>query len=172
MTFIAKFEAIKKKYANPDLSKLTESFAIQVNLTDEDCAGAFYIAYINGEFAVEPYDYHDHTAMITTDAKTFEGFIGGKNEVSDMTVEGNEEHVKAIALVIEKKKAAPKKPAAKKSTEKKPAEKKPATKKAPAKKTAAKKAEVKAEQVTIEDVKEESVKTTAKKATAKKTENK
>ncbi len=171
MTFIAKFEAIKKKYAKPDLSKLTESFAIQVNLTDEDCGGAFYIAYINDEFAVEPYDYHDHTAMITTDAKTFEGFIGGKKENSDMAIEGNEEHVKAIALVIEKKKTATKKPAAKKT-----AEKKPAAKKTTAKKTPAKKAEIKAEQITLEDVKPQAAKAEkkapAKKTSAKKTENK
>lgn len=177
MTFIAKFEAIKKKYSKPDLSKLNESFAIQVNLTDEDCAGAFYIAYINNEFAVEPYDYHDHTAMITTDAKTFEGFIDGKNEISDMTVEGNEEHVKAIALVIEKKKTATKKPAAKKTTAKKTTakkttEKKPTAKKTSAKQSTVKKAEVKAEQVTIEDVKEPSSKTTAKKSATKKTESK
>ena len=174
MTFIAKFEAIKKKYAKPDLTKLTESLAIQVNLTDEDCGGAFYIAYINDEFAVEPYDYHDHTAMITTDAKTFEGFIGGKNSISDMAIEGNEEHVKAIALIIEKKKAAPKKATVKKTAEKKPAakkaaEKKPAAKKTTAKKATAKKAEVKAEQITMEEVKANVEKAEAKKAPAKKT---
>lgn len=167
MTFIAKFEAIKKKYAKPDLAKLNENFAIQVNLTDEDCGGAFYIAYINDNFAVEPYDYHDHTAMITTDAKTFEGFIGGKKGISDMTIEGNEEHVKAIALVIEKKK-----PAAKKATTKKASEKKTAEKKTATKKTTAKKAEVKAEQITLEDVKTEAVKAHAKKTAAKKTTKK
>ena len=69
MTFIEKFEEIKKKIGTPDLSKLTESFAVQVNMTDADCGGAFYIAYIGGNLAIEPYDYHDHTAMIYAKSK-------------------------------------------------------------------------------------------------------
>ena len=173
MTFLEKFEAIKKKFAKADLTKLNDSFAIQVNLTDEDCCGAFYIAYINDEFAVEPYDYHDHTAMITADSKSFEAFISGKKDISVIGCDGNEEHIKTLVSVLEKKKAATKKAAAKKTTEKKPAEKKTA-----AKKTATKKTAVKAEQVTLEDVKVSSSevkaeeKAPAKKRSCKKTAKK
>ena len=42
MIFIDKFNALKKKYGKIDESKLTESFAIQVEMTDEDCGGIFY----------------------------------------------------------------------------------------------------------------------------------
>ena len=59
MTFIEKFTELKEKYGAVDESKLSESFAIQVEMTDEDCGGKFYVAYVNGVFAVEPYDYHD-----------------------------------------------------------------------------------------------------------------
>lgn len=116
MTFIEKFDSIKKKFSKPNQSKLTENFAVQINLTDSDCGGAFYIAYMNDTFAVEPYDYHDHTAMVTTDAKTFEGFLTKKKTVKDMSVDGNENHVEMIALAIEKKPAAKKKTVKKTST--------------------------------------------------------
>ena len=65
MTFQEKFDEIKNAYyPRVDLKKLTRDFAIQVTMSDEDCGGTFYIAYINGIFAIEPYDYHDNTAMV------------------------------------------------------------------------------------------------------------
>ena len=152
MTFIEKFEEIKKKIGAPDLSKLNESFAVQVNMTDADCGGAFYIAYIGGNLAIEPYDYHDHTAMIYSKSKDLIDALIGKVDMlaavmsGKIEVYGNIDHVTALATLHKPraKRAAAKKPAAKKAAEKKPAEKKPAAKKAPAKKTAEKTAEKKA----------------------------
>lgn len=152
MTFIEKFEEIKKKIGAPDLSKLNESFAVQVNMTDADCGGAFYIAYIGGNLAIEPYDYHDHTAMIYAKSKDLIDALIGKVDMlaavmsGKIEVYGNIDHVTALATLHKPraKRAAAKKPAAKKAAEKKPAEKKPAAKKALAKKTAEKTAEKKA----------------------------
>lgn len=152
MTFIEKFEEIKKKIGAPDLSKLNESFAVQVNMTDADCGGAFYIAYIGGNLAIEPYDYHDHTAMIYAKSKDLIDALIGKVDMlaavmsGKIEVYGNIDHVTALATLHKPraKRAAAKKPAAKKAAEKKPVEKKPAAKKAPAKKTAEKTAEKKA----------------------------
>lgn len=149
MTFIEKFEEIKKKIGTPDVSKLTESFAVQVNMTDADCGGAFYIAYIGGNLAIEPYDYHDHTAMIYAKSKDLIDALTGKLDMlaavmsGKIEVYGNIDHVTALATLHKPraKRAAAKKPAEKKAAEKKPAEKKPAAKKAPAKKTAEKPAE-------------------------------
>ena len=147
MTFIEKFEEIKKKIGTPDLSKLTESFAVQVNMTDADCGGAFYIAYIGGNLAIEPYDYHDHTAMIYAKSRDLIDALTGKLDMlaavmsGKIEVYGNIDHVTALASLHKpraKRTAAAKKPAAKKAAEKKPAEKK-----APAKKTAEKKSETK-----------------------------
>lgn len=152
MTFIEKFEEIKKKIGAPDLSKLNESFAVQVNMTDADCGGAFYIAYIGGNLAIEPYDYHDHTAMIYAKSKDLIDALIGKVDMlaavmsGKIEVYGNIDHVTALATLHKPraKRAAAKKPAAKKAAEKKPVEKKPAAKKAPAKKTVEKTAEKKA----------------------------
>ena len=152
MTFIEKFEEIKKKIGAPDLSKLNESFAVQVNMTDADCGGAFYIAYIGGNLAIEPYDYHDHTAMIYAKSKDLIDALIGKVDMlaavmsGKIEVYGNIDHVTALATLHKPraKRAAAKKPAAKKAAEKKTAEKKPAAKKAPAKKTVEKTAEKKA----------------------------
>ncbi|MBQ4556050.1 MAG: hypothetical protein IJA60_00200 [Clostridia bacterium] len=134
MTFIEKFEQIKKKFGKVDTSKLTEDFAVQVNLTDEDCGGAFFVAYIDGEVAIEPYDYYDNTAMVNVKAKDLIDAIGGKLDVvgammnGTIEVFGNVDHFSAMLTL--------KKPAAKRTTKKAAEEK---TEKAPAKKTAAKK---------------------------------
>ena len=143
MTFIEKFEEIKKKIGTPDLSKLTESFAVQVNMTDADCGGAFYIAYIGGNLAIEPYDYHDHTAMIYAKSKDLIDALTGKMDMlaavmsGKIEVYGSIDHVTALATLH--------KPRAKRAAAaKKHAEKKPAAKKASAKKAAAQSAEKKA----------------------------
>ena len=135
MTFNEKFEQIKKKFGKLDTSRVTEDFAVQFNHTDEDCGGAFFVAYVNGEAAVEPYDYVDNTAMVNISAKDMIDAIGGKLDVvaavmaGKVEVFGNAEHFTA-ALSL-------KKPAAKRTTKKVAEEK--TEKKAPAKKTAAKK---------------------------------
>lgn len=131
MTFIEKFEALNKKYGKIDESKLTEHFAVQVELTDEDCGGIFYVAYANGKpFEIQPYDYHDNTASIKVSSKVLENILSGKSDAvaqyltGKLKVEGNLSH--AVMLVDLMKKEPVKR--AKKTTEAK-AEEKPAKKK-------------------------------------------
>lgn len=146
MTFIEQFEAIKKKTAKLDPSSLPHDLAMQVNLTDEDCGGTFYIANIGGNFAVEPYDYYDHTVMLTLSAKVFLDILAGKIDATDalfrglIDIQGNIDHAVALADIAPKKavkKDSAKKPATKKTAEKKTTTKKTATKTA-SKKTAKK----------------------------------
>lgn len=156
MTFIDKFNALKKKYGTVDESKLTESFAIQVEMTDEDCGGIFYVAYVNGVFAVEPYDYHDRTAAITVSSKVLESILSCKTDPMDaffagkLAVDGNVSHALLLVELMKKEpvKRAPRK-TAKKVEEKKaeaPAEeKKTVAKKAPAEKKTEKKTTKKSE---------------------------
>ena len=156
MTFEKKFETLKKSFVKADLEKLTESFALQVNMTDEDCGGIFYVAYVDGTLAVEPYDYKDNTAVVTGSSADVAKLAKGTVAVA---VEGNAAQVEMFAASFVKPVA--KKPAAKKA--------------APAKKPAAKvekKAEVKAEAKPV--AKKAEVKTEAKatKAPAKKTTKK
>lgn len=147
MEFIAKFEKLKKKLAKVEAAKLSENFAIQVNMTDGDCAGAFYIAYINGTFSVEPYDYHDRTAMITAESTVFEKMIDKKLDIEkavsegNAIIEGSSAHVKELIDAIEK--PAKKAPAKTKTAEKKSQAKSAAQKTAEPKKSPAKKATVK-----------------------------
>lgn len=126
MTFEKKFETLKKSFVKADAKKLTENFAFQVNMTDEDCGGTFYIANLDGSLAVEPYDYKDNTAMLTGLSADVAKLAKGEVAVA---VEGNVAQVEMFAKSFSKpaaKKAPAKKPAAKKAPAK--AEAKPAAK--------------------------------------------
>ncbi len=121
MTFIEKFDALKDKYGKIDESKLTDSFAIQVEMTDDDCGGIFYVAYMNSVFAIEPYDYHDNTAAITTSSKVLENVLSGKADpvaqflTGKLKVKGNLDHALMLVKLMKKE---PKKRTAKKAAEK------------------------------------------------------
>lgn len=138
MTFIEKFDALKKKYGKIDESQLSESFAVQVELTDEDCGGIFYVAYMNGTFAIEPYDYHDNTASIKVSSKVLEKILSCKADpvaeylIGHLKVNGNLNHALMLVNLMKKEpvKRASKKAADASVKEEKPAKKKAATKKA------------------------------------------
>lgn len=142
MTYINAFEKIKERLKEVTADKFTSDFAIQVNLTNKDCAGAFYIANLNGEFEVEPYDYKDNSAMITLMMGDFTKLIEGKQPI-DKAIESGKMEVKgdvgAVAqlfgIVSSVKKVSEKKQTEKKAIEKKEAVKKQASKKAMPKKT-------------------------------------
>lgn len=77
MTFIEKFDYFKKKYASKaDVSKFEDSFiAAQITMTDDDCKGTFYAAFIDGKFTFEPYDYHDNTVAVVISSELLEKCI-------------------------------------------------------------------------------------------------
>ena len=122
---------------NAKTDSLKEDFAIQVNLTDDDCSGAFYIELKDGALNVEPYDYVDRNAMVSSSYANLVNSIDKKAVAEGVAIEGDEEVVKALFKSI--KKAVAKKPAAKKATTaKKPAVKKPTAKNSETKPTAKK----------------------------------
>ncbi len=176
MTFIEKFSQLKRKYGKIDESKLTENFAVQIEMTDEDCGGIFYVAYMNGPFAVEPYDYYDNTAVIRVSSKVLEGILSCKLDpmeaffAGNIQVEGDISH--ALMLVeLMKKEPKPRKTKAKADTaEEKKAEKKPAKEKSPKAPKAEKPAKKeKAEKPAKTPKKEKAVKEPADKKTTRKT---
>ena len=155
MTFIEKFNQLKKKYGKIDEAKLTENFAVQIEMTDEDCGGIFYVAYMNGPFAVEPYDYYDNTASIKVSSKVLESILSCKAEAmaeffaGNIQVEGDIGHALMVVDLM-KKEPKPRKPRKAKTEEK------AAT-------------EVKEEKVVVkEEKKEKAVKKPAAKKTTKK----
>lgn len=179
MTFIKKFEALRKKFIGADTTPLESKIAMQVNMTDEDCGGTFYIEADKGMLSVEPYDYYDHTVMITLSADDFAALADKKESLAELCergrvmLEGDFSHAEAIfAIVPQKPKRAAKPRTAKKADDtekkavKKSAEKKTATKKT-AKKTTAKTADAKTETAKADTIKVASVKTPSSKKSEK-----
>ncbi len=134
MTYMEKFEEIRVKFKNLNKSATKEEFAMQVTMTDEDCSGIFYIAYINGNFSVEPYDYHDNTVSVVCPSQVFIDILEGKLDpakaIEDrlLSVSGNSDQAISLSKMVKK----PRKCANKKNTEK-------TQEKAPAKKACNKK---------------------------------
>lgn len=88
MKFEERFEELKKVIL-ANKPAFDTFFAVQVNMTDEDCKGTFYIAFKDGELKVEPFDYHDHTAMITADSKVLESVLSGTLTFEKAYEDGN-----------------------------------------------------------------------------------
>ena len=167
MTFIEKFNQIKKKYGKIDESKLTDSFAIQIEMTDEDCGGIFYIANMDAPFAVEPYDYYDNTAAIKLSSKVLENVLSCKADAKEeffagnIQVDGDIGHALMVVDLM-KKEPKPRKPRKAKTEEKAVAEVKE-------EKAAVEVKETKAEKVAVkEEKKEKAIKKPAIKKSAKK----
>ena len=144
MTFIEKYEKLSKKLIKADISKYSENFAIQITMDDEDCGGTFFVAYIDGAFKVEPYDYVDNTVNVNILASTLEKLIDKKVTVDEafeadaIVANGNADHIVMLFDGFEKKvRKAPAKKEAPKAEKKEV--KKPASKKEPAKKATTKK---------------------------------
>ena len=124
MTYMEKFEYLKKTYGKkPDLSKLTEDFAAQITMTDDDCHGIFYVAYLNSVLAMEPYDYRDNTVAINVNSGLLEEILKGKKDPveaynnGELQAWGNLGHALMMIGAL-KKEPAKRKPAAKKAAAK------------------------------------------------------
>lgn len=119
MTFEKKFAEFKEKIASADVSKLENPFAMQVHMTDEDCGGIFYVAFIDGTLSVEPYDYVDRTSEIvglsTEIKKVFSARIGLDKALLEgkVVINGAVEDTLAVQNAL-------KKPSAKKAAKKVP----------------------------------------------------
>ena len=99
MTFAERYDKISKVLIKADVSKYTENFAIQITLDDEDCGGTFFVAFNEGTFRVEPYDYVDNTASMNILALDLNKLADKRMEVQKakeegiVTINGNVEHI-------------------------------------------------------------------------------
>ena len=151
MTYEELVKEVRKNYGALDASGIKEHVAVQFNIEGE-AEGAFYVEITDGNVDVEPFEYFDRDAVVTTSADVALSLSSKKLSLKDAY---NDETAKVwgdldkilyafdqlSAKAQEPKKAAPKKAAAKKTTAKKPAAKKTTTAKKPAKKATEKKAE-------------------------------
>lgn len=173
MTFSEKFEQLKKKYyKKADTTKLKDSFiAAQITMSDEDCGGTFYVAYINSVLSFEPYDYHDNTVALIVNSVLLEDCISGKADPAKAYLDGrlqawgNLDHaLQLIECLKGKKKESAKK--TKNAPEEVKAEEQP--KKRTCKRKTAKTEEIITEKITSDEEVKEEKKPAAKKSPAKK----
>lgn len=160
MTYQELVKKLETAYAQADASAITDHVAVQFNVTGEG-EGALYLEVADGRIDIQPYEYYDRDAIVTTNASALVDIATGKLNISEaynrgiLYVDGDLHKASLLEKIVLKKAAEKKAPA-----------KKAPAKKAPVKKAAAKKAEApKAEPVKkVEASKTEP----AKKAPAKK----
>lgn len=162
MTYEELVKKLTTAYAKADASAITEHVAVQFNITGEG-EGALYLEIAEGKIDVQPFEYYDRDAIVTTNAKALVDIATGKIDVTEaynkgiLYVDGDLGKASLLGKIVLKKAAAKKAPA-----KKAPAEKKAA---APKKATATKKAAPKKEEAPKAEAKKA---TPAKKAPAKK----
>ncbi len=75
------FEKILKKARTQakkaDISGV-DFLAVQINITDEDNPGVFYVEVKDRNINVEPYEYYDRQCMISIDSATLDKIMRGK----------------------------------------------------------------------------------------------
>lgn len=161
MDYFKAFETLKTALEKAKIPVGEGHFAIQVRISDEDCAGIFYIEAKDKQLYVEPYDYYDHDVDILTSVKDFKSIIEGKLDIKK-AIEGGKivvnGYTEGLIAFLE---ALPKKAPAKKASTKKATAKEPVAKKAATKKPATKAAKKKTEAVKVkEDTKKPETKET------------
>ena len=141
MTFIQAFNKISERInGNAKITTDKDFFAVQIELTNKDCSGIFYIKYEYGNLSIEPYDYRDNSVAISLSYLTFNKLIDGRIDVASGIASGNIDAVgdltaaEAICSIVPKeekpvaKKAVPAKTENAKAETEKPKAKKPASK--------------------------------------------
>lgn len=77
MTFSELLEKVREKAKKADASEVS-FLAVQINITDKEDGGVFYVEIKNGEVHVEPYDYHDRSCGLTVSMNNFVRIMDGK----------------------------------------------------------------------------------------------
>lgn len=109
MTFLEYVTEIKEKFANTDVSDITEKLAYQFNITGE-AEGSFYVEVKDGKLSIEPYEYYDRDAVFTGTAKLFTDIMTGKKDPvheflhHHLGVDGNIDKALKLKNIIEKNK--------------------------------------------------------------------
>lgn len=122
MTYEEMFADMKGRFAEADVSDITEHLAYQFNITGE-AQGIFYVEVKEGSLYVEPYEYFDRDAMFICDADTLIKIAEGKLDpimavtLQKLKVEGNIDKALKFKDLVESQKKKKKK--AKKKSDKK-----------------------------------------------------
>lgn len=105
MTYFELVTEARRTFDRADATSITEHVAIQFNATG-NAQGAFYLEVRDGRIHVEPYDYHDHDAMVTGTAEAILDFLTRKEHLADLiredrlSVEGYLDKVERIDAIV------------------------------------------------------------------------
>jgi putative sterol carrier protein len=77
MTYEELITEVKQAVTKADASNVKEHVAFQFNVTG-DAKGAFYLEISEGKIKVEPYEYYDRDALITSSADNIIKIMKGK----------------------------------------------------------------------------------------------
>ena len=83
MTYQTAFNKIKDKLKQCSVKATDENYAIQIVLTNKDCAGILYIQQKDKEIVCEPYDYIDNDVSISLTLNDFIKLIEKKMRLDD-----------------------------------------------------------------------------------------
>ena len=146
MTYQELVEKLETAYAKADASAVADHVAVQFNVTGEG-EGALYLEVTDGKVDIQPYEYYDRDAIVTTNASALVDIATGRLNISEaynkgiLYVDGDLHKASLLEKIVLKKAAEKKTPAKKAPAKKAPAKKTTAKKAAPAKKAEAPKAE-------------------------------
>jgi putative sterol carrier protein len=111
MTFEEKFNELKDKYApGADFRAVDYDLAAEITLTDADCGGTFYIAWLGGKLQIAPYNYNDATVRVSVGSDLLERLLQGKENAvkaflrGDLDAEGDPAHALALIEAMKRKK--------------------------------------------------------------------
>ncbi len=155
MTFQEAFDKLKVILLTADTAGFAEHFAIQINLTNKDCGGIFYIEWKDGTLYVEPYDYYDRNVMVSAMAGDLVRILEGRMNPQKALESGKIQVQGEASILLSLLSSIPPVP--------KPV-KKPAAKTAAAKETATKRTAKKAVGESAEKAKKAPAKRTTKKS--------
>ncbi len=82
MTYEELVKEVRDAYSGVDVSNIGEHVAIEVNIRGE-AEGAFYIEIRRERVLVEPYEYYDRDAIITTSAEIILAIARGELDVEE-----------------------------------------------------------------------------------------
>ena len=146
MTYQELVKKLETAYAKADASAVADHVAVQFNVTGEG-EGALYLEVTDGKVDIQPYEYYDRDAIVTTNASALVDIATGRLNISEaynkgiLYVDGDLHKASLLEKIVLKKAAEKKTPAKKAPAKKAPAKKTVAKKAAPAKKAEAPKEE-------------------------------
>lgn len=102
MTYEQIVAKVKEKFAEADASAINGVVALQINLEGKNTNGIFYIEVKDHKVNVEPYDYHDRSALVTVNPTNLLKLLDGKLDPIEaytkgkVAIEGDADAVLAV----------------------------------------------------------------------------